>query len=233
MLAASTETKNTPPRPWSRRRALIGLTSCGLSAIAGCGGGSDPGPVNSIQQCNVTGIPGAVASINLSAFYQRAAQLQALDLWCWAACISMIFAYRGHPVQQARIVSTAYGGVVDLPAIGITIASALNRTWIDDNGKPFRSTITGLYDAQAGILALTNDMIVNSLQSGTPLLIAGNAHARVLVEVDYQPTPFGASIAGAAVFDPATATTECLSPAEMVPVALGGSLEFMASEVIG
>jgi len=36
----------------------------------------------------------------------EAAQLstQQQDEWCWAASISNVFAYHGHPVSQARIV---------------------------------------------------------------------------------------------------------------------------------
>lgn len=219
-----------------RRRAALALSGLGIGVMSGCDLFDNPStsqsqqnPVFGDQTCNVGGAIAPTASVNIAAFYQTAAQFQLLDMWCWAACVSMIFTYRGHPVRQDEIVSRVYGGVVNFPAIGLTVASALNIGWTDDNGRSFQSRVTGLYDSQTGIVALNNDQIVNSLVSGTPLVIGANSHARVLTEVNYQPSPFGTGIVGGQVFDPASGALECLSPFEMTPTNLGGSLAFLAS----
>ena len=40
---------------------------------------------------------------------------QHMNVWCWAACISMVFAYYRHPVSQPRIVAETWGDIVNLP----------------------------------------------------------------------------------------------------------------------
>lgn len=219
----------------NRREALSYLTSVlGSVAVGACGGGGGEGFTSQTgsQRCNLSGFPAQSANVDLSRFYQTAAQLQQLNMWCWAACISMIFGYRGHPVSQNRIVSTVYGGTVNFPALGVTIANALNRSWTDDQGLVFRSTVNGLYDAQFGIWSLTNDQIVATLRAGTPLVIGTATHARVLVEVNFQPTGFGANVVGATVFDPFTGQLQCLSLAELTPAHAGGQLIFLASVTV-
>ena len=39
---------------------------------------------------------------------------QQASQWCWAASISNLFAYHGHDVSQARIVSEVYGSVANM-----------------------------------------------------------------------------------------------------------------------
>jgi len=224
-----------------RRDAIFALGGLIASTLTGCGNvgsgsvngsnGQGNQPVYGDQSCNLTGAPLPTASVDIAQFYQQAAQPQLLNMWCWAASISMVFADRNHPVSQARIVSTVYGAPYDIGAIGLQIAQALNREWVDDNGVPFFSMISGLYDAQSGIFALTNDQIVNSLQQGEPLILgtASPSHARVLIEVNYNSTPFGVQIGGAKVFDPATASLQCLLQQDMTPTNLGGNMQFLAS----
>jgi len=36
--------------------------------------------------------------------------------WCWAACISMVFEYYKHAVDQERIVKETWGTVANMPA---------------------------------------------------------------------------------------------------------------------
>jgi hypothetical protein len=156
---------------------------------------------------------------------------QAMSEWCWAASISMLFSFYQHPVSQPRIVEDAYGGIANLPAMqGATIASKLNKTWTDDNGVVFHAQLTGAYDATAGILALSDQMIVRELDQNHPLIIGARTHAMVLTAVQYYVTPYGPSIAGAGVFDPWPGIgTRALQPDELVRADLGGSLIFLAT----
>src|SRR5262245_56250309 len=78
---------------------------------------------------------------------------QQTNQWCWAASISMVFRYYGFQVSQQRIVAEAYGSIVNMPAIdGLTIARQVNRNWRDDQGRPFRSQLVGVFDAMAGAM---------------------------------------------------------------------------------
>lgn len=150
-------------------------------------------------------------------------------MWCWAASISMIFASKGYVVAQERIVAQAYGAPVNLPAYGVTMAQALNRGWIDDSGRSFRSVLTGVFDYHAGVVSLTNAGIVASIQSGTPVIIGTGSHARVLIAVDYQTVPGGPNIVGGTVFDPFLYQLQCLSYPELVVAPAGGAIVFMAT----
>ena len=211
------------------RRNLI-LAAAGV-VLTGCGGDDDPPPAPS-QACNLSGFPASTAAVNMSAFFQSAAQLQQQNMWCWAACIAMIFAYRGHPISQTRIVTEAYGAPFNMPAPGFTIAQALNRSWFDDLGRRFTSQVTGIYDAQFGLLAISNSGIVSTLAGGTPMIIGTGSHARVLTEVNYQSTAGGPNIVGGAVFDPFTGRVQCLTLQELFPAHLNGALIFLASVVV-
>src|SRR5690242_7317257 len=68
-------------------------------------GSCSPPNMYGFQQC-VAGIQ--TSKLGVTA-YQRATE------WCWAACISGVFAYYGHDISQPRIVEEAYGGIVNLP----------------------------------------------------------------------------------------------------------------------
>jgi hypothetical protein len=143
----------------------------------------------------------------------------------------MLYAYYGHPVAQARIVSDVYGGPENIPAgTGYTIAGELNRCWVDDAGGEFASELTGVYDADWGVNALTNQEIVAELAAGHPLIIGARTHAMVLTAVQYQETPYGPNIIGAGVFDPWPGVgARALYPDELVAVENGGSLRFLAT----
>jgi Papain-like cysteine protease AvrRpt2 len=214
-----------------RRSLIFGATATIL--LPACGGGDGAGDqlanVNRIASCNVSANIAIGARVELNALFQQAAQIQYQNLWCWAACISMIFSYRGHPVSQARIVTEAYGQPYNMAGPGYVIAQSLNRPWRDDAGKVFNSTLSGVYDYYDGVGVITDGTIVNSLAGGTPMVIGAGGHARVLVEVDYIPTPTGPQIVGGGVFDPWTGTLQCLSVAELTLASRGGTLTFLAA----
>lgn len=139
---------------------------------------------------------------------QQAAERQSMNQWCWAACISTLFNYYGHPVSQARIVRQAYGGIVNMPASPNLILRALNRRWVDDNGVPF--TVV------ADVYTVNNVTAANDLQSNHPLIIGTMGHAVLLTALSYYPTSDGPYIIGGIVRDPwpTRASRRAITPIE-------------------
>ena len=172
-----------------------------------------------------------VSEVDFARFAQEAYQPQYQTQWCWAASISMVFAYHGHPVAQPRIVSEVYGQPVNMPAqAGIVMAQQLNRTWVDDRGASFAAQVTGAYDWDAGVNVISNQQLVAELERGHPLVIGNRSHAMVLTAVQYFKTPYGPNIVAAGVFDPWPGIgPRALTPDELYPIHLGGSLRFLAS----
>lgn len=171
------------------------------------------------------------SQVDFEQFADEAYQSQAMPEWCWAACISMVFAFYGHPVSQPRIVSEVYGAPYNLPAgYGKTIASQLNREWKDDNGKRFRSTLTAAFDYDAHVNTLNNVMLIRELDGEHPIIIGAGTHAMVLTFMQYFQSPMaGISVRRCGVFDPWPGRgARDLTPAEMAPMPLGG-LRFVAT----
>src|SRR5437764_11638959 len=105
-----------------------------------------------------------IAQVDFQNFQQTSFQQQKMSQWCWAASISMLFSYYGHPVSQEKIVQSLYGRIVNLPSgTGWNIASRLNRSWVDDNNQRFQSQLTAAYDYYAQVMTLDNAWIVNDL----------------------------------------------------------------------
>jgi hypothetical protein len=169
--------------------------------------------------------------LNVSGVQEQALQSQLQSQWCWAASIATVFGYQGYPVSQERIVSEVYGSPVNLPAMaGIVIARQLDRDWVDDSGARFRARVTGLYDADAGLLSINNSQIIASLDDDQPLVIGARSHAMVLTAVQYYQTPAGPNVVGAEVFDPWPGVgPRLLEMDELTAVHLGGSLRFLAA----
>ncbi len=175
--------------------------------------------------------PHCVSEIDFASFAQQAYMQQTESAWCWAASISMVFAYYGHPVSQAEIVTSVYGSTVNLPAqTGAVIARELDRVWTDDRGETFRAQLTGVFDVDAGVAALTNAQIVNELDQDRPMVIGNQSHAMVLTAIEYFATPNGPFIVGAGVFDPWPGIgPRMLQQPELLPIPSGGQLRFLAT----
>jgi Papain-like cysteine protease AvrRpt2 len=170
-----------------------------------------------------------ISQVNFTRFAQTSYRTQWQSEWCWAACISMIFSYYGHPVRQDRIVATVYGAAYNRPAgAGWVIARELNRDWVDDNGRRFHSRLTGVFDADARVFALNNLGMINALDNNQPLVVASGTHAMVLTAMQYYPGP---TVVSVGVFDPwpTSGVARGLSPQEMTPLYNGGLLRFVAA----
>jgi hypothetical protein len=115
--------------------------------------------------------------------------------WCWAACIEMVFSYWGHPIAQEEIVRQTWGGIVNMPAQPNQIVAALNRSWMDNNGNPFR--------ANGDVFTATGATAAQDLAGGMPLIIGSMGHAMVLTAIAYNRAPNSqGQVTGAIVRDP-------------------------------
>jgi len=117
---------------------------------------------------------------------------QEMTNWCWAACLSGIFAWYGHPVSQLAFVNKVFGGIVNQPAVGPQIAYAATGQWIDANGTPFTAQADVLLDAQFGyqnpfaVQALAED-----LANDRPVIVGSQGHATVITAMTYVQDVYG------------------------------------------
>jgi hypothetical protein len=151
-----------------------------------------------------------------------------MNMWCWAASISMIFSYYGFSVSQQRIVTEAFGSPYNLPANGTLISKQLSRVWVDDYANRFSAHLEGVYDADVNMFGITNSMIVAALAAEQPLLIGNVSHAMVLVSAAYQPSTPQPMIMNIGLLDPLLGPRGPSSPAEMLPMHMGGGLRYLA-----
>jgi hypothetical protein len=154
--------------------------------------------------------------------------------WCWAATVANAFRLSGHAVSQARIVREVYGNVVNMRSGPSTnVSSLLDRAWTDDDGARFRARLMGVFDASAGRYDLDGRALVGALRAGRPLVIGTSSHAMLLIGASYETEGDAVRVVGATVFDPWPGVgVRALSPEEMVPVARGGQLAFIADVVV-
>lgn len=181
-------------------------------------------PINPmVQQCT--------SEVDFGRFSSSYAN-QKMSQWCWAASVSMIFDYFGHPLAQEKIVQAQYGRIVNLPAgNGFTMARQLNRDWIDDNGEAFSARLTAAFDPAANVFAMNNLWIVNELDGERPFIIGTQGHAVVVTSITYNPTPQGPYVIRVGVFDPWPGRgARYLTPNEMTPSPNG--LSFAATAVV-
>ena len=169
------------------------------------------------------------ASVSHDDFAQSFESQQQTE-WCWAASVSNIFAYYGHPVSQQTIVQTVYGNNGNYPALPIVISRVVNRTWKDDNGVEFRSRLISAYDLASGVNNMSNATIIDELTNNHPLLVANTHHCMVITAVDF--IPYTTNIQGGIVFDPWPLSDEVhyLSYPEIIPAYLyGGQCTYIAA----
>jgi len=95
--------------------------------------------------------------------------------WCWAACISMVFEYYHHAIDQQRIVKETWGTVADMPGMPRDIFSDLNKRWTDDAGKAFQ--------CQGDVYSANVNTAIQDLIDDHPLIIGALGHATVLTAI--------------------------------------------------
>lgn len=186
-----------------------------------------PTPQPGVQRC--------VSEVDFARFTGSFAT-QKMSQWCWAASISMIFDYHGHPLSQEKIVQAQYGRIINLPAMnGLVISSNLNRRWVDDNGERFASVLTAAYDPESRVYAMNNYWIINQLDNELPFIIGFGGHAVVATRIDYYRSMVNGSIQvdSLGVFDPWPGNgARTLRGLDILPAPQGGKLQYAASASI-
>jgi hypothetical protein len=177
-------------------RSIVGILVVLISASIIAQGKAQCGPPIGPAQRR------CVAEIPRNKFAPSAAQQQ-MSQWCWAASISMIFRYYGHPLEQATIVSSNYGLPVNLPSgNGQRISMNLNRSWVDDRRQAFTSHLTAAFDGLDGYNSMDNATLVNELDAERPMLVASGTHAMVATSITYIANPGPPIIERIGVYDP-------------------------------
>jgi hypothetical protein len=152
---------------------------------------------------------------------------------CWAASIAGIFGYHDHKINQDVIAQTIFRTLACRPSGPTSVLDAvLNHEWTDDDGDKFTAKITGLYDPLNGVTALDNDDLVSEMKDDNPVLYCNTHHAMVIVGLDYRRDTAGNLVAvdQVHVADPWPGNgMHVLSLPEMVPLARGGQLTYLAS----
>jgi Papain-like cysteine protease AvrRpt2 len=143
-------------------RTLFGAKQCGA-------------PVSTMTSMGVQPIEVCTAGISSITFKQA---FQQQNEWCWAACISMVFAYYHHAVDQQRIVKETWGTVADMPGQPRDILRDLNKRWTDDAGHAFQ--------CQGDMLSVNVNTAVEDLIDNHPLIIGAFGHATVLTAITSQ-----------------------------------------------
>jgi len=155
------------------RRHLI------LSGAATLALGLLPRAAGAVQSCTLSDGTRWCRSRLAAGMRAQRTQRQNRDQWCWAAALSMIFGYYGHPTSQERIVQEVWGRIVDVPRRVDNVMRDINRSWVDDRGRRFR----------ASGQRLTLDPIelpkraARALERDQPLIVGTLGHATVLTEM--------------------------------------------------
>ena len=110
--------------------------------------------------------------------------------WCWAASMSMIFSYYGHPISQERIVGETWGSIINMPSGPQVVLRDLNKNWTDDNGNRFDVSSTPLILKQSSLFPTTPQQFgyaartaISELDNDRPLFFGSMGHATVLSDI--------------------------------------------------
>jgi len=148
------------------------------------------------------------------------------DQWCWAAALSMIFGYYGHPVSQEKIVKDIWGRIVDVPRHVDDVMRDINRSWTDDRGRRFK--VTGR--------RLTLDAFelpkqaARALEKNQPLIVGTLGHATVLTEMRWSVDAEGKLfVTDLIVSDPADGSTRNLSVEERLQTVFVAAVDIRRS----
>lgn len=188
-----------PRNSYLRRRILTTIIGGLFAPGAYSAGKCRPEPSSGLPYC-VVGVRSAVLDHKLD--LTGVATEQQRSQWCWAACISIIFAYHGHEVSQDEIVARVKGAPVNMPGRGDEITRALNSHWMDVRGRRFVSRAR-IWDVLGGRFDLEgNPDVIRELASDRPLVSGAAGHATVVTAMEYLETPMGPMPTRVIVRDP-------------------------------
>ena len=121
--------------------------------------------------------------------------------WCWAASVQMILQWHGLVVDQADVVRSIKGSLIDQGGSDSEIQRALNALATTRTGRP------GFVVATAGYGPPIPSLLVDELMRGRPLLLTFSTgpysgHAVVITGAEYVPSPYGPTITSLTIRDP-------------------------------
>ncbi len=176
-----------------RNLVLAGAASMAAASVA-----------QAAMQCMPVAMGVNQCQVGLPSIAVQGAESQECQQWCWAACLSSIFAYYGVRVSQQRIVAKIFGGNICAPAFGPQIIAAARGAWTADNGQQFLADAQPLVDLQFGVYAPNAAaQAAKSLASGIPLINGALGHATVMTAMTYLADAYGRSqITAITVRDP-------------------------------
>lgn len=115
------------------------------------------------------------------------------------------------------------------------MVTALNSSWVDDDGNPFTAQITAAFDPDHNVNNLTNRMIIDELDNDRPIFYASRQHAMVLFQATYFDNPNwpDARIISVAVADPYPGNQRIhgLNQADMAPDTIPGGNMLLCATV--
>ncbi len=103
--------------------------------------------------------------------------LQKQSMWCWAACLEMVFSYWGYVLPQEEIVRENFGDYRNWPAKAGRISANLNKNWEDNDGEEF--------DVASNPYTVNIVSTARDLDADKPLIIGTQNHAMVLTSLKY------------------------------------------------
>ena len=156
---------------------------------------------------------------------------------CWAASLSALFGFHGHPIDQ-NVIARALPSLTPMscsPSGGSAVLnSVLTSSWTDANGTHFQASISGLFDPAHSITSLPNAGVIAELQAGRPLLYCNTTHCMVQLGMKFRHDNAGniLSVDEVTVADPFPGQGfRILSQAERGPrgIVPGGQMTYLAA----
>jgi hypothetical protein len=144
----------------------------------------------------------------------------------WIACVAVVFAIKGHVIQQQRILAEAYGNLDQISIdAGFAVALPLTRTWTDDDGVGFRASVESVFDDTAPGAVFDPKPLIEAIVGGDPLILLNNEHPIVLTALAYTETDVPGRLVAGLVYDPMPIVgARTLDSDEVVPNSAGGDL---------
>ena len=142
------------------------------------------------------GLEECTATVNITPVFAAPPEPQKMSRWCWAASLSAIFTFEGHPISQEQIVSQNFGVPIDAAGgDSVQFAQRLNRHYVDSSGHRFVSVATRIRSIEEA---------VDALSKGVPILYNTTYHATVQTSLKYRHAPGGPFVArDGRIWDPA------------------------------
>lgn len=183
-----------------RRLILTGAAALGMGLLSRA--------AKTAQTCTLSDGTRWCRSRLRARMHAQTTQRQNRDQWCWAASLSMIFDYYGHPMSQERIVKEIWGRIVDMPRHVDDVMRDINRSWVDNRGQRFKASGQRLTLHPVELPKLA----AQALAENRPLIVGTLGHATVLTEMRWSIDADGQLfVSDIIVSDPADGSTRNLT----------------------